>query len=190
MIHGGEEPVVVMGSQIAQNEEDQTLLGSWVKEAVKNNFYFKLLYRGSRDGFGAADFHAKCDAIEHTVTIIKTSDGHVCGGYAKEAWRSTKEDAPLVDPKAFVFSLSRHVKCAEQSNMNSVCHNALRGPTFGYEEAYGYDIAVADRCDKESSVFAGNNTYKLPADSDSDFFTGSEGYNVAEIEVHQCIIQS
>ncbi len=31
---------------------------------------WSLLYRGSRDGFGAKDFHSKCDGHENTLIII------------------------------------------------------------------------------------------------------------------------
>jgi hypothetical protein len=33
-----------------------------------------LLYRGSRDGFTSSSFHAKCDTISNTVTLILTSE--------------------------------------------------------------------------------------------------------------------
>lgn len=34
-----------------------------------------LLYRASRDGFGAKDFHKKCDKHQKTLTIVKTVEG-------------------------------------------------------------------------------------------------------------------
>ena len=35
---------------------------------------WSLLYRGSRDGFGAADFHSKCDSHKNTLTILKAKE--------------------------------------------------------------------------------------------------------------------
>ena len=35
---------------------------------------FTLLYRASRDGFAAEDFHSRCDRIIKTLTIIKVKD--------------------------------------------------------------------------------------------------------------------
>ena len=32
----------------------------------------KLIYRGSRDGFKAIDFHTKCDNQGPTISIIKS----------------------------------------------------------------------------------------------------------------------
>ena len=33
-----------------------------------------LLYRGTRDGFGADDFHSKCDGRINTLTILKAHE--------------------------------------------------------------------------------------------------------------------
>jgi hypothetical protein len=43
-----------------------------------------LLYRGSRDGFRGADFHAKCDDKGATVTIVKSTEGRIFGGYSDQ----------------------------------------------------------------------------------------------------------
>ena len=48
---------------------------------------FTLLYRASRDGFGAQEFHSKCDNISKTLAIIKAKDsGNVFGGYTEATW--------------------------------------------------------------------------------------------------------
>ena len=40
----------------------------------------KLIYRASRDGFGADEFHSKCDGKRDTLSIIQTTNGYVFGG--------------------------------------------------------------------------------------------------------------
>ncbi len=47
----------------------------------KKSEMWSLLYRASRDGFGAAQYHAKCDDITNTLTIIKTTEGYIFGAY-------------------------------------------------------------------------------------------------------------
>jgi hypothetical protein len=42
---------------------------------------FWLLWRGSRDGFGAEDFHNRCDGHANTLTIIPHTDGNIFGGF-------------------------------------------------------------------------------------------------------------
>ncbi|CAG8603936.1 5444_t:CDS:2 [Dentiscutata erythropus] len=47
-----------------------------------NNLYdFILLYRGSENDFKAKEFHDSCDNKGSTLTIIKTSDQRIFGGY-------------------------------------------------------------------------------------------------------------
>ncbi len=40
-----------------------------------------LLYRGSRDGWDAKDFHNKCDGRSPTVTLFKVKGGPCVGGF-------------------------------------------------------------------------------------------------------------
>jgi hypothetical protein len=41
---------------------------------------FNLLWRRSRDGFGAAEFHRRCDGRANTLTLILDTEGNVSGG--------------------------------------------------------------------------------------------------------------
>lgn len=41
----------------------------------------KLLYRASRDGQQATNFHQTCDNKSSTIVIIKSNNGSVLGGY-------------------------------------------------------------------------------------------------------------
>ncbi|CAF1609309.1 unnamed protein product [Adineta ricciae] len=40
---------------------------------------WKLLYKGSRDGFHCKDFHRLCDNQGATITVIRTKQGYICG---------------------------------------------------------------------------------------------------------------
>ena len=40
-----------------------------------------LLYRGSRDGWEAYDFHRLCDRKSPTITLFKVKNGPCIGGY-------------------------------------------------------------------------------------------------------------
>ena len=42
---------------------------------------WKLLYRGSRDGFDPRFFHSKCDKMKNNLTVIKSESSNVFGGY-------------------------------------------------------------------------------------------------------------
>jgi hypothetical protein len=43
--------------------------------------HFKLLGRGSRDGFTADEFHLRCDSRANTLILIADTDGNVFGGF-------------------------------------------------------------------------------------------------------------
>jgi hypothetical protein len=63
-----------------------------------------LLYRGTRDGFGAKDFHSKCDGKSPTLTIIKAQGSeYIFGAYTQASWKSSC--IYELDPQAFLFSL-------------------------------------------------------------------------------------
>lgn len=40
-----------------------------------NDTKWEMLYRASRDGFLARNFHDKCDGFKNTLTIIKSTEG-------------------------------------------------------------------------------------------------------------------
>ncbi|CAF3328937.1 unnamed protein product [Rotaria socialis] len=61
-----------------------------------NEFYEKkgqkwsLIYKASRDGFSASDFHHYCDDQGPTLTVIQSRDGgHLFGGYTSASWSPT-----------------------------------------------------------------------------------------------------
>jgi hypothetical protein len=48
----------------------------------------QILWRGSRDGFGAAEFHRRCDNHVNTVTVILNTEGDIFGGFTPVPWDS------------------------------------------------------------------------------------------------------
>ena len=60
------------------------LISKWIDrleitDKIKNSYEFKLIFRGSRDGFSPSKFHEICDNQSCTVTIIKVKGSN--GGY-------------------------------------------------------------------------------------------------------------
>jgi len=68
---------------------------------------WELKYRASRDGFKATDFHAKCDGVPNTLTVIKSTHGNIFGGFTEKPWTSVVW--VVSDPKAYIFSLVNQV---------------------------------------------------------------------------------
>src|SRR5438034_3195023 len=77
-----------------------SLVSRWIdkidtksKFAYTREFYlpyeFKLLLKGSRDGFTPKKFHELCDDIPYTVTFIKVKGTEeIIGGYNPSIWKS------------------------------------------------------------------------------------------------------
>jgi hypothetical protein len=64
---------------------------------------WNLIYRASKDGFGAKDFHSKCDKQPNTLIIIKSENGNIFGGYTEQDW--TPNNYLKTDKNSFIFSL-------------------------------------------------------------------------------------
>ena len=52
----------------------------------------RLLYRGSRDGFEANDFHKNCDNKGSTLSIVKSNKGNIFGLWTDISWSSKEKD--------------------------------------------------------------------------------------------------
>ena len=160
------------------------LLHKWVEEAAKKKVKFELLWKGTRDGFKAKDFHTRCDKKGPTVTVIKSEHDKIFGGFTSESWGfagsgglQNKHDAT-----AFIYSLTRKEKYAQQLNSDSIGDIGYCGPTFGY--AYLSDIFINDDCNTKGGVCWANRTYQLPSGAENSYLAGSYSYTVKEIEVY------
>jgi hypothetical protein len=153
---------------------------------------FTLLWRGSRDGFGAADFHGRCDGHANTLTLIEDTRGNIFGGFTPVKWDSSgswKADPTL---QGFLFTLknprnfppTKFALKPERNNRAIRCYSS-RGPNFR-------DIGVADNCDTNSlnhaspSLLQGGFCYAVDAVPNSTtLFAGSTNFTVKEIEVFE-----
>ena len=150
-----------------------------------------LLYRGSRDGFGAVDFHLKCDNQPNTFVIIKSTSGNVFGGYTQQNWLQTNAaDSSKTDPNAFIFSFINKentpllMKCQDPSTA-VYCHNEY-GPLFGT----GNSIRIFNNSNLSDINWSDlGRTYRHPvyahgSDKAKSFLAGSYNFQTAEIEIY------
>jgi hypothetical protein len=177
-------------SDILAEEDHKLLLEGWVAELkpdLDTEVTLSLLYRGSRDGFGAADFHAKCDDKGVTVTIVKSTEGYIFGGYSDQLWQNAWKWK--FSSRAFLFSMVNPTGLAPmklpitgERNKYAVYCCPPRGPMFGWE---GCDLCIHDNCNTVKNSFSRlGDSYTLPPRQDSrTFLAGSQYFLVAEIEV-------
>jgi hypothetical protein len=148
------------------------------------------LYRGTRDGFGAKDFHSKCDGHSNTLKIFKAKQSSfIFGGFTTVSWDSSSEQKS--DAIAFIFSLTNkdnkpmNIKIHPNQHQYAIfCHSEC-GPTFGD------DIHIANNAnttmDSRSNLgFA----YKHPqyghgTNEGKTFLAGSHKFQLDEIEVYE-----
>jgi hypothetical protein len=124
-----------------------------------NGQKWRLLYRATRDGFGAKDFHQKCDDFNNTLVVIKSTEGNIFGGFTSKPWNcsATKDKfhykeiknsimklrhscfmatyGYVQDASAFIFSLvnkdNKPFKTVYISDQGIFCDKDA-GPSFGY----------------------------------------------------------
>jgi hypothetical protein len=151
---------------------------------------YALLWRGSRDGFGADDFHRRCDGHANTLTVILDTDGNIFGGFTPVKWESLYPGKEKADPslKSFLFTLKnphnfpprRFALKVQEKNEAIYCRSDC-GPHFD-------DIGVYDSCKANSDsctyCFGAHYTNDTELDGKT-LFTGSKYFQVKEIEVFE-----
>jgi hypothetical protein len=172
---------------------DSTILDKQNRSAITELCGFpsakqwKLQYRATRDGFTAQNFHTKCDTVANTLTIIKSTNGNIFGGFTEKAWYSTGQW--YSDPKAFIFSLvnkeNKPFKIICTSGEDAIHGGSAHGPVFGR----GNDIYISSDSNANRTSFSYfGASYKHPdypedTEKANSILAGSYHFQTLEIEV-------
>jgi hypothetical protein len=145
-----------------------------------------LLWRGSRDGFRARDFHRCCDSYANTLTVILDTNGNIFGGFTPACWQPRGGFSPDPKRQSFLFTLKNPHNCSARifplkpdRRAYVITCAPLWGPRFS-------DIGVYDNCNANAVNFAdhfGDNYINDTGLCAETFFTGSQKFTVKEIEV-------
>eukprot|EP00729_Bicosta_minor_P005850 gene5850-899_t len=193
------------GSSLLLQGDDGTraadFLPQHIEEVVGSQFdasttTWKLLWRGTRDGFAASEFHSRCDNQGETVTVVKSTSGFVFGGVAGVAWTSS---GGWVDTtKAFLFGIRTHgspnaavIFTLNSEGTESAMHDLPgRGPWFGG----GTDLGIANNADDNRGsssnlgcTYTGNDVIHGSPSSGEQYFAGGDYFQVAEVEVFKLV---
>jgi hypothetical protein len=148
---------------------------------------FRLLWRGSRHGFRAANFHERCDGHPNTVTLILSDNGCVFGGYTPVAWNSRSLYVSDPSLESFLFTLQNPhnlpPRIFKQKDENgAICCDAFGGPTFGH-----WALRVCDDGQMSNGNFSdlGNGYVNDTGIEDVAVLTGEKHFIVDEIEVFE-----
>ena len=99
---------------------------------------WKLLFRGTRDGFKGNNFYEKCNKISNTICIIHTPQNNVFGAFKSVQIKDKFEydEEYVKDPEAFVYS----VRSNNGSNKNIEVFPVVNDSKYAiqYYGDYGY----------------------------------------------------
>jgi hypothetical protein len=152
---------------------------------------FKLLWRGSRDGFGAREFHRRCDGRANTLTLIEDTKGNVFGGFTAVEWEfSPFGHFPGDDNlRSFLFTLRnprgvppRKFALRVEKKQYAIWCESGYGPIFGDS-----CIQVSNNCNNTDShtLHFGSTNDNVSGGKEVDFLTGAAYFRVKEIEVFE-----
>ena len=148
-----------------------------------------LLYSTAKDGVSPVVFHQKCDNKGPTITIVKTSDGHVFGGYMPRSWVSESMYNECED--SFIFSLSdgqniKPVKCPLKIYKKSTAiYQNEENNSPGWGEVSEADLFISYKNLSNSYSNLGN-CYKAPKNVQPDHFLAGKPtkWDIELVEVY------
>ena len=151
---------------------------------------FELLFRMSVDGGTAAAFHSKCDGKGPTVTLIRSDNDCVFGGYAGSSWESVDGWKWTDDRSCFLFSVVNPfgdpiTKMPNVGNANArkgMYQSSDYGPAFGEGGCAIWNSLGYSKCNIKP-----DGTYGDPLGRGKATFTGAEFFTPAEVEVWQVL---
>ena len=149
-----------------------------------------LLFRGTKDGMTAKDFHNKCDNKGKTICLFLNDKGNIFGGYSSIPWTSNGGNKTAND--CFLFTLS-NIHNTQPTKFpyikeKSVYQYSNYGPFFGVgndlqintdfvknnSHSTNFPYSYQDTLNKGKSIFTG------------DFNNNNNNYiNLKEIEVFE-----
>jgi hypothetical protein len=155
----------------------------------------ELLFRASRDGYGADNFHRCCDNKGPTLTIAKSRRGFVFGGYADRPWTSNGSGQYCASPQAFLFGLYTNTGQGpfklglgglhSDGKANAVYNSVNNGPTFGA----GYDLCIVSNPNSSTCSSNLGHTYANPpggqygTPSSTECFAEARSFHLLDYEV-------
>ena len=163
--------------------KEYLLITSGIKEQLtkfnSRTLKFKLIYKSSRDGQNAKDFHYFCDYKGPTVTIIKTKNNVIFGGFLSINWDN--KGGSSRDDNSFLFSFNNNKIYKNNKKGYGANFEEKKGPYFGYAINIFEDFNQSKKhCvrQKEDSDYAWKSI-----GYDYELNMGEEFFDIEEIEV-------
>lgn len=192
------------------NEDQVKVLNDWMGIPGQN---WDLIYRGSRDGFGSADFHRICDNKPQILVLLQSEEFWLFGGYSNTGWSRNMNSLP--SEKSFLFTLTNPhaVPPTKFDPISTNCgvYTPALGPAFGGSVSgngstnpftvwpttpspsfsfaspggFGsYDLAISDQCHQNRNSTSNLGIhFRDTTGKGPQLFTGAVNIRITEIEV-------
>ena len=139
---------------------------------------YRLLFKASKDGFRAKDFHNYCDGRANTLTLVKTKTGRRFGGFTDQKW---DQNGNKSGSNGFLFSLDFKEIYYNKDSSYNIQGNSSYGPYFGN------DFYIGDNCDSDCNSYdSSGSCYETKGKSCS--LAGENKFIVEDYEVYELII--
>uniref|UniRef100_U9UKE2 TLDc domain-containing protein n=1 Tax=Rhizophagus irregularis (strain DAOM 181602 / DAOM 197198 / MUCL 43194) TaxID=747089 RepID=U9UKE2_RHIID len=170
------------------------LISKWIDklkitDELKNSYKFKLILRGSRDGFTTQRFHEICDNQSRTVTIIKVVDSNeILGGYNPIEWKNnySLRGSYGTTKDSFIFSFvdKNNIENCLISRVGNVKHAInywhYYGPSFGIN-----DLIIYGGCQGDISFNENALSYCQKESYEKQIRETGDKFSIEEYEVFQ-----
>ena len=145
-----------------EKEKDLQIIKNWI--APGKEVKLDLIFKKSRDGDKAKDFHKFCDNKKKTLILIETKEGRKFGGFSYNEWNHSNGNWKN-NKNDFVFSLDLNKKYKNVGDCSTLGERN-NGPVFGWcMQSKDVDILIEKSLTKgfsgTSSSF--NTNYELNA---------------------------
>ncbi|CAG8449787.1 10088_t:CDS:1, partial [Scutellospora calospora] len=156
---------------------------STIYDTTELPYEFKLLLRGSMDGFEGETFHRLCDNIPGTVVIVKINKtNEILGGYNPLIWKVSSNWTSYGETAdSFVFSLKNGnlnesilSRVSDQSRAIGY-GNISEGPSFSFN-----DLGMTQTNQKIKAWYCIKDSYNKPIRNEGGYFYVDE-YEVFQI---------
>ena len=153
------------------NIKKQETIINWIREKTNKNFIrFEKIFIMNKNGSSSKDFHKYCDNNGPTLTLIKTINNKIFGGFTPLNWDISGVDKIDENNQTFIFSLSSMKKYDMiNKDKSAICCNREYGPSFGASDfCILLNMKKGETYANEVTNFLSNNNLEL---------TGGEGNN-------------
>ena len=169
---------LAIGSQIIKYNEFNFIESAIRKTLGKKIKFYNLLYRASRNGYRAEDFHEKCDGKKNTIVFVQARNGRRFGGFTEAKW--DKSNGYKSSSAGFLFSLDNKEIYYNKKNEYDIYCYSDKGPTFGG----GHDLFIDDNCNRDNESFD-NSNHSYDTYGKKYALAGTKYFYVEDYEVYQ-----